>query len=335
MDEDCCDTKKHPICCPEDCPPVLCEDFNIYWFGSCFTDVGNGRCNLGLEPYSIKTLFSPCQEDIIVGYGPCARPSNGLVYPQFIAEDYSFELSLEYDLCELPKGKNNMVSFALTGSTQTQNNVPLTPAGKYGYDWQVNRFIDLYDRSECYSVPEKDLFMYTDVGLDDFFFLLRELEKNPGLDVSQWFTDNLVNPTVKNVQDLFSWGKARRMIVQLVDLDVITQLPLYSKLGCVSNDVLLAYGVAIQEIRVALLQFVDQQQFDLDLTVLFLSDLLNQVTLNPNAYGIVLGGTMIERGWPNKVFSDQLFFDDVHPSEHTHRVMANYVKTWFQQKLCP
>ena len=48
---DSCYEPNKRVCCPEDCPPVKCKEFNIYWFGSYFSDSGNGRLNLGLKPF--------------------------------------------------------------------------------------------------------------------------------------------------------------------------------------------------------------------------------------------------------------------------------------------
>lgn len=332
--DSCYNPHKNPESCPEDCGKVKCEEFNIYWFGSSLSDIGNGRCNLGLEPYTVpeEITIPPFQLPIINGYGPCGRQSDGNVYPHFIAKDLDFRTHIEYDLCELPLENNNLVSFSLAGSTQTDNIIPNVPENSYGYNFQVNRFLELYRESSCYAIPEKDIFFYTGVGINTLLELVRSGE-TPQPD---YFQKNLVDPAVENIKRLYSEGKARTMFVQLIDIHTIMLMPLYQKLISIPgiDDIFTLYDTAIHELKDALNDFARNQIPRFNLTVILSHDLYDQILTNPGAFGSIPDETMIDLGWPQKVFTNQVFFDDIHTSSHSNRIIANFVKTWFQQKVC-
>lgn len=355
-DDSCYYPGKPPNCCPEDCGPVKCKDFNIYWFGSDLSDAGNGRLNLGLEPYTIREIPVPCPEPnpIEIGFGPCARPTDVKVYPEYVAEDIDFKVDMEYDLCQLPE-KNHLVSFSMTSSTQTGNITPNAPPNSYGYDYQVYRYLDLYDESTCYAIPEKDLFFYTEVGFNSFFLLLNLIitgvVPDDNVSINEWLNDNLVTYAFKNVTALYSEGKARKMFVQLFDGPMLRSFPWYEKLSCLMthdldhiidlyNWSLVSNTMNPNNLQDKLNHFAQAQVPRFDLTVLTGSSLYIDIFENANAYGIVdalapdNSKTMIDLGWPNQSFSNQAFFDDFHTSSHTNRVVANFVKTWFQQKIC-
>lgn len=334
--EFCYDPTRRIKSCSDNCSSNECKQTNIYWFGASLTDIGYGSCELGLRPYKITTLLNACENPIQVGYGPCARNSDDKVYPQFIAEDYDFKIKMGRDLWELPKYDSNLISFAITGATQLSNITPNIPS-TYSYTGEVDNFLKLYNKSKCYAVPEQDLFLYTDVGENEFFQLINLLLSGSGpLDVNAWFQDNLVNPVLANVTRLYSEGKVRNMIVQLIDGDTIRRLPAYQKLQCIANidELIDIYNANILDLQTKLNNFAQTQVPHFNLTVLLSGPMYDSVLNNSNTYGVVNGPTMIDLGWPNQIFSNQAFFDDLHPSSHTNRVFANYVKTWFQQRLC-
>nr|QBK91387.1 MAG: hypothetical protein LCPAC302_00070 [Pithovirus LCPAC302] len=293
---------------------------------------------MGLKPFTINVtdLEEPC-EDIFTGFGPCARSSDGKVYPQFISEDLSFKFKYEYDLCALPKGSNNLVSFSMAGSNQSGNNLPRVPEGEFGYNWQIKQYLELLKEAECFAFPERDLFFYTDVGFADFFQLVDFIINNQVVDIIQYF-DNYVTQAVNNIKNLFSNGLARTMYVQLIDSATIKLMPVYEKLLCATqgfiDQVLDDFQLAQEDLKNKLDAFAQLPQINFDLTVLFSSDLFNEITQFPEAFGITNDSTMIDLGWPDQIFANKLWFDDVHPSAHTHRVIANFVETWFQQKIC-
>ena len=336
--DSCYDPDKKPNCCPEDCSPVKCKEFNIYWFGSSLSDPGNGRLNLGLAPYTIREtpLRDPCGT-VKLGFGPCGRASNGKVFNEYVAEDLAMTVDLEYDLCALPENKNYMVVFSLVNAIQKGNITPLTPADQYGYDWEVDRYLELYEESTCYAIPEKDIFMYTDVGANTLYHLWSLIANGESPDIDLYF-DSYVNQVVSNITKLYSLGKARRMFVQLIDRYTIEQTPIFDKYGCVLEQemtlIMEKYEQAQQTLQNELETFA-QSQAHFDLTVLTSRYLYEELSENSEAYGIINNGsTMIDLGWPDKVFENQMWFDDAHPSSHTARLLANYVKTWFQQRIC-
>ena len=302
------------------------------------SDAGNGRLNLGLEPYTVSETVLPFLCGTVgTGLGPCARPSDGKVIPEYVTEDLCMQLDLEYDICALPRKKNFMVSFSMGGSRQVGNNAPLAPDNEYGYKWQVDKYLDLYEESSCYAIPEKDLFMYTGVGANDLFALWDLFLDVAPVDPVLYFQSYKAQ-VLQNITNLYSLGKARRMYVQLIDALTITQLPIFSKVECVlgnlMDDIMTAYDNAQEELQQELEAFA-QLQSHFDLTVLTTATTIEEVTNNSDLYGIVNNGqTMLDLGWFEKLFENQLWFDDSHPSSHTHRVLANYVKTWFQQKIC-
>lgn len=336
-DNSCYDPKIGSVCCPEDCGPVKCKEFNIYWFGSSMTDMGNGRCNLGLEPYTVVEKPGPCQQPLFGGYGPCARRSDVKVYPQFIAEDLGLETHLEYDLCELPRCKNNLVSFSLGGATQCDNITPRVPADLFGYDYQIHRYLDLYDESTCYAIPENDIFFYTEVGATTLLKLLELIEQGviqvDPVAIINYLETFLVDKALKNIKVLYNEGKARMMFVQLIDVQSIMLTPLYQKVACLPEIIFELYDQAIHQLRDALNDFA-QNVPNFDLVVILSHDLYDEILTNPGAFGAIPGPTMMDLGWPEKVFSNQVFFDDFHTTSHSNRVIANFVKTWFQQKVC-
>jgi hypothetical protein len=323
-----------PLCCPEDCEPPKYRDFNIYWFGADLTDAGNARLNLGLKSFVVSEIDRGFCGVAKFGCGPCARASNGKVYSEFVAEDFDFNVDLEYDIQALPEEKNYLVSFSLKGATQCGNNNPIVEdsSNDYGVVFQVDRYLELYDKSTCYSFPEKDLFMYTDVGLNDLLNLIYF-----NFNLTPDFT-NYIQKVRDNVIKLYSEGKARRMIVLLDSRYYLEQTPLFDQLSCIYDaelgDILDAFDLAQMQLANELTAFA-QSQPHFDLTVLSTESLFMELVENSETYGIVNDGeTMIDLGWPDKNFENQLWFDDIHPTSHTHRVVANFVKTWFQQKIC-
>ena len=277
-------------------------------------------------------MFDFCEDPITVGYGPCARPSDGKTYPQFIAEDLCYQEEMQRDLKKLPHGQNTLVSFSIAGASQLGNVTPLVPSNSYGYNFQVDRYLDLYKKSECYAFPEKDIFFYTDVGLIEFFLLINV----PTIEQNTWLDTNLVQPVFSNIVRLYNEGKARKIFVQLVDDFTLTKLPAFEKLGCIENidEILSTYMTKMRELRDALNLFAQQNVPNLDLTVVFTEGLFDEITgVNSSSFGIVNGNTMLDLGWPDKVFANQTFFDDLDPSAHTNRIIANFVGTWFQQRV--
>ncbi len=323
--------------CAEDCPLLKCKDINIYWFGSDFSDGGNGRLNLGLIPYTVtETNINPCGV-LTQGIGPCGRSSNGKVFSEYVACDFGMKVNMEYDLKALPKKKNQVVIFSITNATQNDNITPLTPPNTFGYKYQVARYVTLYNKSKCYAVPENDLFMYTDVGINTLFKLWSIVLEDPGFDINLYF-QNYMSQVIANITKLYSLGKARRMIVQLIDRYTIEQMPIYEKFACLLgseiNIIMEQYEMIQNAVQMELENFSHAQPH-FDLTVLQSGDIFEELIENSDAYGIVNNGyTMIDLGWPDKNFENQFWFDDSNPTSHTHRIIANYVKTWFQQKIC-
>jgi hypothetical protein len=290
--------------------------------------------NLGLQPYTVNKVATECGK-VDYGLGPCARASDGKVYPQYIAEDLCMEVDLEYDINALPREKNHLVSFSIVGALQNGNTTPLTPPGEYGYDWQVARYLALYANSTSYAIPEKDIFMYTDVGANDLINLLTLITNGQDVDYVSYL-NKYKNQVLKNVVDLYSLGKARRMFVQLTDTVTIYQTPFYQVFACIIpniSDIMEAYEKAQSDLLAELESFASEQPH-FDLTVVTTFAIYENLSINAGEYGIINGKTMIELGWPNKTFENQLWFDSFNLSSHSNRVVANYVKTWFQQRIC-
>lgn len=336
-DDDVCYDPDKRIPCPEDCLPEKCENFNIYWFGSSYTDVGNGRLNIGIEPYTINTTSLGLCGDLVTGAGPCGRSSDGKVYPQFVASDMDYEVQMEYDLDSLPECRDSLASFAISGATQTGNTNPTVPDGLFGFNWQVDRYLELYEESECFSIPEKDLFMYTCVGGNDFIELLLSIAAGEPLNPILFF-QSYKQAVIDNIVKLYSLGKSRRMIVVLTSAYLIDQTPASEKIRCAMGEVaynaLLNLFAQCQEQLKQQLEAFAQSQPHFDLTVFTDEGVFRDIIENHETYGIILEPTMIDLGWPDKIFENQLWFDDIHPSSHTHRIIANFAKTWFQQKIC-
>ena len=293
--------------------------------------------NIGLEPYSIVEVPLGHCGTVKQGYGPCARRCDGKVYNEYVAADLGMEVDLEYDIRSLPEEKNYMVIFSLDGATQNGNLDPLVPPGQYGYDWQVDRYMELYDKSRCYAVPEKDLFMYTGVGANTLFLLWSLILQGLLIDIDLYFQE-YIDQVKANITKLYSLGKARRMFVQLIDRYTIEQTPIFEKFGCalqqLMTEIMDKYEQAQQTLQTELEAFAHSQQH-FDLTVLNSGPAFEEICGNCEAYGIINNGyTMIDLGWPDKTFENQLWFDDANISSHTARIQANFVKTWFQQNIC-
>jgi hypothetical protein len=322
--------------CPEDCSKK-CKHFNLYWFGSSFTDISNGRLNFGLQPYTVNTTTLKDCVGYSQGLGPCARSSDGKIYPQYIAEDLGMEINMEYDMDNLPRKKNKLISFSLTGACQTGNTVLSTPLSEYGYDWQVSRYLELYEKSKHKVSLKKDIFMYTDVGINDLLYLLNLFIDGTPIDPILYmkaYTDQVL----ANVTKLYSLGEAMTIFVQLVDAATVLRMPIFKSLSCVLPDtigyLMELYDKVQKQLNNDLTALVLGQPY-LNLTVLTTSDIYENLSVNSGLYGIVNDGkTMVDLGWPVKKFENQLWFDSLHLSSQSNRIAANYVKTWFQKKIC-
>lgn len=340
--ESCYDPFEKPKWCYENkCNNKLrCNKFNIYWFGSSSTDVGNGKCNLGIRSNSI--VETPlCEEEVLVnGYGPCGLQSDKKVYPQYLAKDFKKKISLEYELSRLPKERNNLVSFSIAGSTQNNNITANVPSNTYGYDYQVSRFVELYRKARCYTIPEKELFVYTDVGLNTLLELLSSIDGKTENDIIEWFQVNLIQATLNNITRLYNEGKARHIIVQLDDLDLeyLTNVPWFIKYNeCIPNLVYIIelYNLSLKtnDIMVSLQDILNgfaNSVSNLNLSIKLSSEIYDEILLNSEKYGIINNGkTMIDLGWPAASFPYQAFFDDIHTTDHTNKVISTLVKPWF------
>ena len=260
------------------------------------------------------------------------------------------ETDLEYDLVQLPKEKNHLVSFSMIGSSQNGNVVPLTPAGQFGYGpssestSQVGKYLQLYSKSTCYAVPETDVFMYTDVGYTEIFSLLKHILDTEIVPDLNLYFQAYVDQAVQNVKDLYNHGKARKMFVQLIDAATISRhIPAYAIFDCAFehlglvpiDDILNAFDSYQNMLKASLNSFALNEVPNFDLTVLDSITIYENLSADANAFGIVNGETMLQLGWPDKLFANQLWFDSFHLSSHSNRIVANYVKTWFQNRICP
>lgn len=329
------------------------KKYNIFWFGADFTDPGNAGLMMGLEANKINiTKGLPNCPDIEEGTGPKARCSNGKVYPQFMGEDMNYKLLLNYDIEELPKDLCNIVSFSMAYAAQSENvkstNLPGPPQNKYGYNWQVQQYLDLYHESKCYAVPENDAFFYTEVGLVERNMWLKKLTEQM---IPNWtnyvknvLAPDYINQAVKNIKDLYSKGKARRIFFQLMDSEMAKLSPYWNKqlcnLGLVKmNEFDEAFQWAQDMIVKELKEFAERPDIHLDLTMLAMSGMYQKIKNSHCAYGVTevypdpsnvppTINTMVSLGWPVQNFKNVMFFDDVHISEHTHRVVADFTMTW-------
>jgi hypothetical protein len=341
--------------CPTDCD-IDCKEkdkpFNIYWFGSDYSDVGNGSLVMGLPEYHTKTFpLGPECPELEMATGPCGRSSNGKVYPQFIGEDLCLDVVPSYDVCDLPINKNTLLSFALSGALQSKNvntmKLPTPPGDQFGFDYQIEQYLNMYYESTCYAFPENDLFFLTDVGMSEQTVWFNQVSQLP---VVEWLDALLIlgeeykTKVMENIDDLYNLGKARRLYVLLADSQLINILPLAEKITCFSPDgfevFLEAISLIQESLRLEIMNYAQDPNVCLDVTVIDMSGAFSKIHDNPSAFGVTntqptglppLVQTMVSEGWPEKVFDNMMWFDDVHPTEHTHRVVANLAKTWFQQ----
>ena len=159
------------------------------------------------------------------------------------------------------------------------------------------------------------------------------------LDLDVYF-QAYVDQVVANVMELYSGGKARRMIVSLVGEAALTKTPLYKKLECPAGngdlplqDILDSYVNYQNLLKTELENFALLPQINnFDLTIVYIDSALCELYDNPQTYGIAsnVDTTMLDLGWPDKTFENQFWFDDYNLSSHTNRVLANLVKTWFK-----
>ena len=125
----------------------------------------------------------------------------------------------------------------------------------------------------------------------------------------------------------------RRLFIHVFEQLGPLNVPMFMKFNkAASFNLLLAIDKALFAMQSGLRKALYNRWPDLDITIIDESAIWLEIINNPNQFGIRQEPqTMNVLGWPNNHARNLFFFDDTHPTEHIHKLLAEYSARWFTQ----
>lgn len=334
----------------------MSKNYNIYVIGPSTEDTGNwvhyyGSTNRWTYGENIPIMPNPTT-GLISLLGPKNRFSNGYTVIDFLSHDLDLSLHNSCDIDSIVSlGKNNIVNFAISGSTVNGNIWNTEPdkdfnqiVGDHGYNSQVDKLVDILNRDNI-SLDKEDIILYTSLAGND----LGRIAMLPENEIKNGIKD-FVSIHLDNIMKLYKAG-CKKLIVTCVDVDAVEYsisshkaevvMPgLINKLKKLT-DLLFngEYGLTTQ------INNISKTLLDLDIVMIPLSILAKEWTENPEKYGLrqinandvdirVMLGTKDKPEYPFPSYYDTLmthgvvadntfYYDDNHLTEKMYRNNAD------------
>lgn len=326
---------------------------NIYLFGDSISDPGNLPFEQAPGPLLATSL------DVPVGpvtfqfrVNADGRFTDGQTWAYFVAEDLGYEYILGSAINKLNPGHKDFVNFALAGASQTQNNVvfqtslPVPVPHFASFKWQIERFVEMISRPGARYITRDDIFILAGLGGNDLLITLETAitlpQANwPALVASQ--VGLYVTSAVANITSLYNAGM-RRLFLTVTDIMDVTILA--AKYEVLAPGITAGFIVPTQAaFQASLLSFLDANKASLwpllELNTSSLSSFFTSLLADASTNGIVLPpvgtfpnfNSIAGNGlWPVaspgpsstlRSATNLLSSDDVHPTQHTHRLFAD------------
>lgn len=279
------------------------------------------------------------------------RNSDGFAVADFVGCDLGLETIRGFSTPKLIKNSGSFVNYALSSATQVTNIlvefagpiVPAPPTGAASVTDEVVNFCNTIDNSPMVSVKDEDVFVMDNVGANDvlltatiaFQLGLTGAALNGFIDAQK---DIYVDAFSANIDTLYN--KGMRNLFLAIQTNAKWQL-VYEKTGG-----LIALGLAqliYDTFQNALQTEIDTKKASTWTELqLFIGDMnvINQeIEDNADFNGVVLPitDTQVDLGaWPvsdsapTGQVSNAFFVDDTHPTQHTHRLLADTYIKWLK-----
>jgi len=310
---------------------------SIYWFGDSLNDTGNLKA---LRPnLAVNSNFPlPNGEVIKERINDTGRQSNGLVQADFLADALGYTLFTASHLKCLSKGSGNFFNFSIGGASLT-NNTHLyleQESVSLGIAFQIEQLCSLLEKSKR-SIESDDICVIQSTANDILILMLLILgipgNLTPTPSVEEYI-GNYLDSAVDTISTLYNKG-CRRLFVQVLDAP-LPDFPLFTKVNNNFPGILDNLNKSLQLMQEGLEAAINLNAAmnwpDLDVTIINDTASFKEIQKNPNLLGLrqtIKPQTMTDLGWPEALAQNVVYFDDAHPTQHTHKILSDFASNWF------
>lgn len=326
---------------------------NVYLFGDSISDPGN----LPLEQMPAPLLVGSAD----VPAGPVtfqlringdSRNTDGQTWAYFVANDLDYNYVLGSGLTKLTPKHGEFINFAITGASQTQNNVLLMnnvsgPVPHFlSFKWQIEHFTEMVSVPGARTVKKDDVFIMAGLGGNEMLIIINSLPLIPPANWTAFVTSQVslyVTSVVTNITYLYNAGMRRLFLTVTDNFDTTIYA---AKLELINPGFTAGFITpTTAALQSTLLAFLDANKASLwpllELNVSKTSDFFGEILSDATTNGITLppigtfpnfnsiaGNGLWPASLPNpdpslRSATNVLFADDVHPTQHTHRLFAD------------
>lgn len=322
-------------------PDFIARPSNVYAFGDSYNDPGN--LNI-ISPETIDNATDPifpvpAPDGTIVPvvskqrFGPNRTNSNGLLAHDFLARQFGLRHYKGFAQTSVPNRNFVFVDYSISGAQQGGSDYLLASQPPPSVEFQINTFAQQL-QSSGKKIRTRDVFIMRTVGGNEFPNMVAAIVLQ-GADPAQLLA-TFAGQLVQNVNLLYQAG-ARNLMLEV--FDDATPLPIRNKIVAVNP----AVGVQIDQLLAGLRATVhgtltSQQPSlwpEMNLALYDMSFFRDWLTQHATAVGIIDDGVTIsdqlDASLP--VNPNQRFWDDIHPSQKTHRLWSVFLQGYVIQLL--
>lgn len=321
--------------------PGFFRPSNIYAFGDSYNDPGNLYI---LSPESVENQTDPVfpvpdpSGNIVPvvskqRFGPNNTNCNGLLAHDFLARQFGLKHFLGFAQQSVPRRNRIFVDYSISGAQQGGSDYLLANQPPPSVEFQIRTFSQHLAASGK-PIRNDDVFILRTVGGNEFPVMTAAIVLQ-GADPAQLLA-TFAGQLVTNMNLMYQAG-ARNVLLEV--FDIASVLPIYGKVTAVNP----AVGVAIDQLMAGIRATVHgtllaQQPVlwpDMNLQLYDMSAFRDWLTQNADAVGIIDNGVTISDQLDDnvEVNPNQRFWDDVHPSEKTHRLWSVFLNSYVLQLL--
>ena len=321
--------------------PEFVRPFNVYAFGDSYNDPGNLWI---LSPETIENATDPIfpvpdPSGTIVPvvskqrFGPNHTNSNGLLAHNFLATQFGLKHYLGFAQTQVPRRNRIFVDYSISGAQQGGSDYLLANQPPPSVEFQVRTFAQQLAASGK-AIRDLDVFILRTVGGNEFPNMAAAIILQ-GADPAQLLA-TFVGQLVTNLTLLYQAG-ARNVMLEV--FDIASVLPIYGKIVAVNPAIAIPIDQLMAGIRDTVHTVLGAQQPilwpQMNLQLYNMSTFRDWLTQNAQLVGIIDNGVTISDQLDDGVTvnPNQRFWDDIHPSQKTHRLWSVFLNGYVQQLL--